>query len=984
MVNDPRLHELLREVLESERSPEEVCDPCPELLPLVRQRLQQMQALDAQLDQLFPQSPSNTSPETSAAPSAAPGLPALPGYEVLEVLGKGGMGVVYKARQLGLNRIVALKMLLGGGRSGQAEVARFGIEAEAVARLQHPGIVQIHETGMHDGWPWFSLEFVAGGSLDHKLNGRPLPPQQAARLIAMLAEAVQAAHDKGILHRDLKPANVFLMPTQDSSGLLLEEGEGQAERYWPKIGDFGLAKLLDEDQDQTRSGAILGTPSFMAPEQAAGQTRQVGPAVDVYALGALLYVLLTGRPPFRAASATQTLQQVVSADPVPPRQLNPATPRDLEVICLKCLRKEPGKRYASARELAKDLERYLRGEPIQARPISAWERGGKWVRRHPTRSALLLLSLVALVAGTLALLWHNAQIQDALTLADQQRRRAETNEAAAWQHAEETRQQLYAADLRLAAQMLKIGNILDLQNILGRQRPASPAVDQRGFEWRYLAGHAQPRRPAFRFPSAGKPRLLAYSPDGRFLIAALLRLGQKSLIHVWDRATGQVVQETSVDSFYLFDWFVSLSPDGATVASLANGPHLHCWDVATGKEKARVALPPLDRPRGLAFTGDSRLVAVGSDADTVRFWDWASGKESFSLPDRNVHCLAIARDGKTAVSSSENLLTWWNLARRLKSSQYPLPGNIYAPVFSHDSKWLVLVAGDGVYLTPVVFQTNVERLPLGSNQGPSALAFSPDDRILAIGSGDGTVSFWDVSTRQQLRFVRWQVLEVTALAFSPDGQELAVGTVDGLIHRLQVNDRPAQERWEPETQVTGAGSGALALAPDGKTLAVAVSSRRVQILDVATGQVRATLETPEGLVTHLVFSSDSRTLATLKPHLPFVRFWDAGSGQLRRTLALPVHPLVLALSPSGKLLATSDGGSDPCCILWDAESGAQRAALPGNGGAVTSVIAFSPDGTILATGDSKGTVQLWDVNTVQDISRLSRKSIPIPFAELRH
>ncbi len=225
--------------------------------------------------------------EAQAAPgsSGRAGLPQLPGHELLEVLGRGGMGVVYKARQLGLNRIVALKMILGGGHTGPAELARFRTEAEAVARLQHPGIVQIHETGMQDGLPYFSQEFVAGGSLDRKLNGRPLPPQHAARLTALLAEAVQAAHDKGILHRDLKPANVFLMPTQDSHGVPLEEGAGQAERYWPKIGDFGLAKKLDEDQELTRTGAVMGTPSFMAPEQAAGQTRQIGPPVDVYALG---------------------------------------------------------------------------------------------------------------------------------------------------------------------------------------------------------------------------------------------------------------------------------------------------------------------------------------------------------------------------------------------------------------------------------------------------------------------------------------------------------------------------------------------------------------------------------------------------------------------------------------------------------------------------------------------------------------------------
>jgi serine/threonine protein kinase len=291
------------------------------------------------------------------------------------------MGVVYKARQPKLNRLVALKMILAGAHAGPAEVARFKTEAEAIARLQHPNIVAIHEVGEHDGKPFFSLEFCPGGSLEKTLDGTPLPPAKAARLVATLARAMHAAHQAQVVHRDLKPANV----------LLLADGT-------PKVTDFGLAKKLD-DVGQTQSGAIMGTPSYMAPEQAGGKSKEIGPAADVYALGAILYELMTGRPPFKAATHLDTILQVVSDEPVPPTQLQSRTPPDLETICLKCLQKEARKRYPSALELAEDLHRFGAGEPIRARPVGRWERGVKWVKRNPAVAALLAAVLLVFAAG---------------------------------------------------------------------------------------------------------------------------------------------------------------------------------------------------------------------------------------------------------------------------------------------------------------------------------------------------------------------------------------------------------------------------------------------------------------------------------------------------------------------------------------------------------------------------------------------------------
>jgi len=317
-----------------------------------------------------------------------PPPPAVPGYEIEGVLGRGGMGVVYKARHLALKRTVAFKMILAGGHATESERLRFKTETEAVARLQHPGIVQVYEVGEHQNLPFCALEFVEGGSLSQKLGGQPFPPRGAARLVEALAQAMHMAHSCNVVHRDLKPANVLL--TADGA---------------PKITDFGLAKHLDADSGGTLAGAVMGTPSYMAPEQASGRAHEAGPAADTYALGAILYECLTGRPPFRGTTALETLDQVLTREPVPPARLQPGVSRDLETICLKCLCKEPERRYASAAELADELGRVLRGEPVLARPVGKLERGWRWCRRNPTLAATLAATVLFLVIGTALACW---------------------------------------------------------------------------------------------------------------------------------------------------------------------------------------------------------------------------------------------------------------------------------------------------------------------------------------------------------------------------------------------------------------------------------------------------------------------------------------------------------------------------------------------------------------------------------------------------
>jgi serine/threonine-protein kinase len=420
MHDDPRVEQLLDEILDSASTPEEVCGSCPELLPVVRERWRQVCQVRAEIDALFPDPP----PPGATMPLLAPeptSLPQIPGYEVESLLGRGGMGVVFRAKHLRLGRVVALKMALAGAYAGQPERERFQREAEAVARLRHPNVVQIHDIGDSAGRPYFTMEFVEGGSLADKLADKPQPARQAAALLATLAGAVQAAHDSGIVHRDLKPSNVLL--TADGT---------------PKISDFGLARRLDGEVALTRTGTAVGTPSYVAPEQAQGKTDAAGPAADVYALGAILYEMLTGRPPFKAETVAATVLQVIHQEPVPPSKLNARVPRDLETICLKCLHKEPQRRYATASALAEDLERFLHGEAIAARPERWLERLARRVRRRPALSAALVGGTLLALALASAGLWLISE-----RAASQRRQQAE--QAAVERAAEEDLREMVGA-----------------------------------------------------------------------------------------------------------------------------------------------------------------------------------------------------------------------------------------------------------------------------------------------------------------------------------------------------------------------------------------------------------------------------------------------------------------------------------------------------------------------------------------------------------
>lgn len=484
-------------------------------------------------------------------------------YELLEEIARGGMGVVYEARQVSLNRIVALKMILAGQLASEQDVQRFHTEAEAAANLDHPNIVPIYEVGEHEGLHYFSMGFVDGHSLAERLAEGPLPAREAAELTKTLANAVAYAHEQGVIHRDLKPANV----------LIDRRGE-------PRITDFGLARREDDDSGMTATGQILGTPSYMPPEQALGKNEEIGPQADVYALGATLYALLTGRPPFQGASIVETLKQLQEQEPVSPRQLNAAVPSDLETICLKCLEKEKERRYVSAADFSEELDRYVNGKPITARPIGRRERAWRWCKRNPIVAALVFAVAASLAVGiTVASVLAVVAYQRA-ELARAEEMRANREKTRAENQLERAEWLLYVNQLSSAQAEIAVNNVLrksasDLRTQLDNEAGARRRLDAcrwdlRGWEHDYL--FSQLNEPDFWAHGASLLGVF-YSPNGRQLATA----HTTGAIKIWDVASNMELFELYVEGDRVTH--LAFSPEGNSLAALYVNGAIKIWNL---------------------------------------------------------------------------------------------------------------------------------------------------------------------------------------------------------------------------------------------------------------------------------------------------------------------------------------------------------------------------------------------------------------------
>jgi eukaryotic-like serine/threonine-protein kinase len=640
-------------------------------------------------------------------------------YELLEELGRGGMGVVHKARQVSLNRTVAVKLILDSRLVSEADIRRFHNEAEAAANLQHPNIVAVYEVGVHEGQHYDSMAYVEGKTLAALIREGPLPAAQAARYIREIAGAVHYAHQQGTRHRDLKPSNI-LIDLEDQ----------------PHITDFGLAKRVSDDSSLTTSGAVLGTPSYISPEQAQSKQEDIGPLTDVYALGATLYAALAGRPPFQSASVMDTFQQVIHTPPVSPRALNPAVPVDLETICLKCLEKEPGRRYGSAQEVADDLQRYLDGKPVLARPVGRMERATKWIRRNKGLSAGLAAAVMALLFGTVVATWQAVEARIAAQHEAQQRKIAENEKKTADTARASVLPRLYAAHLTLAKEAWNEGDVWQTLEFLREWIPKSGQEDLRGFEWHYLWRCCHSARLTVEGSLRGVVnsnifRGVALSPDGQHVAHAT---GNCTVV-VRDVNTGAEVHVLKTP--HVFIPSLAYFPDGHCLAAVnweIASPYACAaatvWDVVTGKEIYTVSLD--FEESGSPF--NSYQVAFNPNGLEFAF---ASGGGSNAKKPWKVTVVA-ARTGKTI--------------RTLTGKTIPtVPGvdAVQCLSFSPDGQRIALATCYSG-LTVLDAENGKELLTIPHPSGIRGVAFSPDGKRLASACGDGRVMVWDASSAKNL------------------------------------------------------------------------------------------------------------------------------------------------------------------------------------------------------------------------------------------
>jgi WD40 repeat protein len=841
-----------------------------------------------------------------------PGGQKLGRFELLDTVGHGAFGTVYKARDPELDRTVAIKVPRAGNLAGAEDLDRFLREARSVAQLRHPSIVTVHEVGQQNGVPYLVSDFVQGVTLADLLSARRPAFREAAELVAAVADALQYAHEHGVIHRDVKPSNI----------LLGEDGR-------PCVMDFGLAKRDAGEITMTLEGQVLGTPAYMSPEQARGDAHRVDGRSDVYSLGVVLYQMLTGELPFRGTQR-MLLHQVLHDEPRPPRRLNDRIGRDLETICLKALAREPSRRYASARDLADDLRRWLKGEPIKAKAVGPLERGWRWLKRHPAAAAFILVSAVAVSAlvGAAVGLKYNADLQELNgrlqaknTEAEHQRQLAQDAERQAVQQQQLARRYQYAADVSLARRLLE-GDMHRrdrdrVDELLRRHQPRPGQPDPRGFEWYYLWRLYHREQLTIYGQSPAPDRLPDFFVDVAFVpeMNAVRAVTMTGGVKYFDRATGELRRAFQPGQAGL------LQPNNFGGNKIVLSPDVKLLTVPRDEDRTLVLWRVTDgtiqtelkghqaKLNLVLFAPDSRTIATRSTDGAVKVWDADTGKERFP---------AVA-------------------AEPLRAPKPP-PGGT-KPLITFE-------------LTP------------GARMHP--VAFAPDSKTLAVGSKDRTIVLYDVATGKARQVLEGHAGLLHALAFSPDGQTLAAVGEDKKLELWDVAGGKLRATVE-DVQADTWGAPPR-FAPDGKSLVIDGARQTVKVLDLsglAAGVIRER--------THFDRSGDAGKAVVYSPD--------------GKRAAIPVIVSPPAADPGAGILLQMNRHEDgtvgepqrrPARVevkLVELASG-KTLDLRGHSQPVFA-LAFTPDGTTLATGGFDGLVKVWDVATGRERGRLLGHAVPV-------
>jgi serine/threonine protein kinase/WD40 repeat protein len=902
--------------------------------------------------------PSNEGPLTELLPRE------LGEYELLEQIARGGMGVIYRARQRDLDRIVAVKLLLLGPRASPDFVKRFRAEASAAASLHHPNIVAIHQVGVHQGEHYLAMDLVDGPDLAKFIKDQPLPARRAAGYLKTIAEAIHYAHERGILHRDLKPSNVLI----DSNDQ-------------PRVTDFGLAKRFDGDSSLTLSGQVLGSPSYMPPEQAGTTRHKVGRRSDVYSLGAMLYHMLVGRPPFVGESLNQTLDQVLNHEPISPRLLNPAVPHDLETICLKCLEKEPARRFQTARALADELGRFLRDEPIRARPVSRPERLSRWCRRKPVLAGLIAALHLALIFGAAGVLWQWHRARRLAVSEAQLRQRAEAD-------AFQLRQNSYAADMSVAQRAIEEGDLGPARVLLKAHIPTAQQTDLRGFEWRYF----------------------------------------------WGRAAGDEV--TNIGESGVYNIHLCLSPDDSLLAFAGN-----IWNVPTGK----ALQPVLTNETALAFAPRGNVLLFNDASYNFMRLDLASGEKSLLAERENVAAVAFSATGHWMATgrfvnddptpAGGNLSLWdtttWQRVASVTNLSFD-DGLPQAIAFSPDETILVAATGHSLAgfgqlrcfrvpsLEPMV-------MPPNAAAHESCVVFAPNGHEFFTGDWNGDVRAWDARTLRELEERRRPGLHRTwigAMAFLPGTTNLLSVGGDRCLHiwepyghapivTLRGHTREIEglaitrdgrtaytvssgtiKQWAPlatrhsdTLPVTGSSIHLAGLSADSQTMAVISDGALVLTKLANENQVAA--ETRPGITGLPTFQNPigfSSGTAVVSPDLAWLAVARANSPlelcdiarHTRQAFGEPLGALIHAsFSPDSRLLAFQRGTNT---VLLEVSSRRELASIPGWAD-WSPPFMFAAQTNLLSIARHRR-VLLWDTGLQRQIKEVvvTHPSPPVSFA----